>query len=71
MRYFFCVALDSMSFGVFFMLLFLFLTGWATLGSFRRFMYHFNPMYKAGYFNNDSDGMDFKLEQGEMLAACL
>ena len=51
-------------------LLFLFLTGWATLGSFRRFMYHFNPMYKAGYFNDDTDGLDFKLEQGEMLAAC-
>ena len=51
-------------------LLFLFLTGWATLGSFRRFMYHFNPMYKAGYFNSESVGMDFTLEQGEMLAAC-
>ena len=46
-----------------------FLTGWATLGSFRRFMYHFNPMYKA-IFNSESDGMDFTLEQGEMLAAC-
>ena len=28
-------------------------------------MYHFNPMYKAGYFNSESDGMDFTLEQGE------
>jgi len=50
-------------------LLFLFLTGWATLGSFRRFMYHFNTMYKSGYFNTE-DNMDFQLEQGEMLAAC-
>ena len=51
-------------------LLFLFLIGWATFGSFRRFMYHFNPIYKSGYFNTESDGMDFRLEQGEMLAAC-
>ena len=51
-------------------LLFLFLTGWATLGSFRRFLYHFNPVYKIGYFNSDSSSMDFQLEQGEMLAAC-
>ena len=51
-------------------LLFLFLTGWATLGSFRRFMFHFNSMYKSGYFSGDDDGMDFQLEHGEMLAAC-
>ena len=51
-------------------LLFLFLTGWASIGSFRRFMYHFNPLYKSGYFNVESDGIDFQLEQGEMLAAC-
>ena len=51
-------------------LLFLFLTGWATFGSFRRFLYHFNPMYKIGYFNSDSSSMDFQLEHGEMLAAC-
>ena len=51
-------------------LLFLFLTGWASIGSFRRFMYHFNPLYKSGYFNFESDGIDFQLEQGEMLAAC-
>ena len=51
-------------------LLFLFLTGWATLGSFRRFLYHFNPVYKTGYFNSDSNSMDFQLEHGEMLAAC-
>ncbi len=51
-------------------LLFVFLTGWATVGSFRRFLYHFNPLYKGGYFSEDSDGMDFQLEQGEMLAAC-
>ena len=51
-------------------LLFLFLTGWASIGSFRRFMYHFNPLYKSGYFNLESDGIDFQLEQGEMLAAC-
>ena len=51
-------------------LLFLFLTGWASIGSFRRFMYHFNPLYKSGYFNVESDGVDFQLEQGEMLAAC-
>ena len=51
-------------------LLFLFLTGWASIGSVRRFMYHFNPIYKSGYFNHESDGIDFQLEQGEMLAAC-
>ena len=51
-------------------LLFVFLTGWATLGSFRRFIYHFNPLYKNGYLSADSDGMDFQLEHGEMLAAC-
>ncbi len=51
-------------------LLFLFLTGWATLGSFRRFLYHFNPVYKIGYFNGESSSMDFQLEHGEMLAAC-
>ena len=33
-------------------------------------MYHFNPLYKSGYFNVESDGIDFQLEQGEMLAAC-
>ena len=51
-------------------LLFLFLTGWATLGSFRRFMFHFNSMYKSGYFSENDNGVDFQLEQGEMLAAC-
>mgnify|MGYP001215029933 CR=1 FL=1 len=51
-------------------LLFVFLTGWATLGSLRRFMYHFNPVYKIGYFNGESSSMDFQLEHGEMLAAC-
>jgi len=51
-------------------LLFLFLTGWATLGSFRRFMYHFNSTYKMGYFSATDDGKDFQLEMGEMLAAC-
>ena len=51
-------------------LLFVFLTGWATIGSFRRFMYHFNPIYKSGYFDMESTGIDFELEQGEMLAAC-
>lgn len=51
-------------------LLFAFLTGWAALGSFRRFMYHFNPLYKIGYNSQTTDEMDFKLEQGEMLAAC-
>jgi hypothetical protein len=39
-------------------------------GSFRRFLYHFNPMYKLGYFNSESSSMDFQLEHGEMLAAC-
>ena len=51
-------------------LLFLFLTGWAALGSFRRFMYHFNPMYKSGYYSESHETQEFELEQGEMLAAC-
>ena len=33
-------------------------------------MFHFNSMYKSGYFSDDDDGMDFQLEHGEMLAAC-
>ena len=51
-------------------IIFAFLSGWAALGSFRRFMYHFNPLYQIGYNSQTTDDMDFKLEHGEMLAAC-
>ena len=47
-----------------------FLIGWATFGSARRVMFHFNPGYSSAYFSNQSDGSNFDLEQGEMLAAC-
>ena len=33
-------------------------------------MYHFNPLYQIGYNSQTTDDMDFKLEHGEMLAAC-
>jgi len=47
-----------------------FLIGWATLGSARRVMFHFNPSYSKAYFSEDDDDLDFRLEHGEMLAAC-
>ena len=47
-----------------------FLIGWATFGSARRVLFHFNPSYSSAYFSTQNDGSNFDLEQGEMLAAC-
>tara|TARA_B100000767_G_scaffold272658_1_gene300865 strand:+ start:2097 stop:2735 length:639 start_codon:yes stop_codon:yes gene_type:complete len=51
-------------------LLLTFLIGWATFGSARRVMFHFNQSYSSGYFSTSSGDSDFDLGQGEMLAAC-
>lgn len=50
-------------------LLFVFLMGWAALGSGRRALFHWHPGYRAGY-HQDHSMMSFNLEDGEMLAAC-
>ena len=47
-----------------------FLIGWATFGSARRVLFHFNPSYSSAYYSTQNDGSNFDLEQGEMLAAC-
>ena len=44
-------------------LLFLFLTGWASIGSFGIYV-HFNPFTSVTNF--ESDGIDFQLEQGRI-----
>ena len=49
--------------------LFVFLMGWAALGSGRRALFHWHPGYRSGYLQTNP--MDaFQLENGEMLAAC-
>ena len=66
----FLVAALSVIFGNIANILIAFLIGWATLGSARRVMFHFNPSYSKAYFSEEDDDLDFKLEHGEMLAAC-
>ena len=50
-------------------LLFVFLMGWASLGSGRRAVFHWHPAYRAGYLAQDPLA-SFDLQEGEMLAAC-
>ena len=50
-------------------LLFTFLMGWAALGSGRRAVFHWHPVYRNGY-QNASPLSSFRLQDGEMLAAC-
>ena len=50
-------------------LLFTFLMGWAALGSGRRAVFHWHPVYRNGY-QSRSPLSSFRLQDGEMLAAC-
>ena len=50
-------------------LLFVFLMGWAALGSARRAIFHWHPGYRSGYLRK-APMESFDLEDGEMLAAC-
>ena len=50
-------------------ILFVVLFSWAALGSGRRALFHWHPAYRAGYANSNPL-TSFKLEDGEMLAAC-
>ena len=55
--------------GYFTGLLFVFLMGWASLGSARRAIFHWHPGYRSGYLRK-TPIESFDLEDGEMLAAC-
>lgn len=61
--------LESLVSGYLMGLLFVFLMGWAALGSGRRAMFHWHPAYHAGYRSQDPLA-SFELNEGEMLAAC-
>jgi len=50
-------------------LVFTFLMGWAALGSGRRAVFHWHPVYRSGY-HNTNPLTSFDLQDGEMLAAC-
>lgn len=50
-------------------LVFAFLMGWAAFGSFRRAVFHWHPVYRAGYRNVIPTDL-FDLAEGEMFAAC-
>lgn len=61
--------LQALYSGVLMGLLLSFLMGWAALGSGRRAVFHWHPAYRTGYANSNPL-TSFKLEDGEMLAAC-
>ena len=49
--------------------IFAFLMGWAAFGSFRRAVFHWHPVYRAGYRHTVPSEL-FNLAEGEMFAAC-
>ena len=61
--------LQTLATGMLSPLLFVFLLGWAGLGSGRRAIFHWHPAYRAGYARLTSE-QAFQLQDGEMLAAC-
>jgi len=61
--------LQTLATGMLSPLLFVFLLGWAGLGSGRRAIFHWHPAYRAGYARLTSE-QAFELQDGEMLAAC-
>ena len=61
--------LQSLMSGEFILLVFTFLMGWAALGSGRRAVFHWHPVYRSGY-HNTNPLTTFDLHDGEMLAAC-
>ena len=61
--------LQSLMSGEFILLVFTFLMGWAALGSGRRAVFHWHPVYRSGY-HNTNPLTTFDLQDGEMLAAC-
>lgn len=61
--------LQTLATGMLSPLLFVFLLGWAGLGSGRRAMFHWHPAYRSGYARLTSE-QAFELQDGEMLAAC-
>lgn len=64
------ISMIEIFFGNVSAILLTFLIGWATFGSGRRFLFHFNSGYSGAYFSNAEDDSEFSLEKGEMLAAC-
>ena len=61
--------LQTLATGMLSPLLFVFLLGWAGLGSGRRAIFHWHPAYRAGYARLTPE-QAFQLQDGEMLAAC-
>ena len=61
--------LQTLTTGILSPLLFVFLLGWAGLGSGRRAIFHWHPAYRAGYAHLTPE-QAFELQDGEMLAAC-
>ena len=64
------ISIIDLLFGNITSLFLTFLIGWATFGSGRRFLFHFNKSYSTSYFSSTDDDSEFDLESGEMLAAC-